>query len=171
MEPQRIGELLVRSGVLTQQQVQLLLEYQQKTSRPLGWLAERHFGIDPTVIEEAWAQQYAGFTRAIDPEFEIYADDAAQLVTRRQAWQFCVLPIRFDDGELLVATTQHHLRRALGFATNVIGVPVFFVLAEPLALGRALCKRYPLPGLTPESVEDDEALNNLLELAKRDRAA
>ena len=171
MELQRIGELLVRNGVLTPEQVQSLLRYQQHTGRPLGWLAERHFGVDPVVIEEAWAQQYAGFTRTIDPEFEIYADEAAQLVTRRQAWQFYVLPIRFDDGELLVATTQNHLRRAFRFATNVIGVPVFFVLAEPLALGRALCTRYPLPGLTPESVHDDEILSNLLDLAKRDRAA
>ena len=171
MKAQRIGEILVRRGVLTQQQVDQLLDYQQQTGRPLGWLAERHFGVAPAAIEEAWAEQYAGFARTIDPEFEVYADEAAQLVTRRQAWQFCFLPIRFDEGQLLVATTQQHLRRALRFATNVIGVPVFFVLAEPLALGQALCKRYPLPGLTPQSVEDDDALNALLDQAKHMRAA
>ena len=171
MKPQRIGEVLVRRGMLTQEQVDQLLDHQQQTGRPLGWLAERHFGVDPAAIEEAWAEQYAGLARTVDPEFEVYLDEAAELVTRRQAWQFCVLPIRFDEDQLLVATTQRHLRRALRFATNVIGVPVFLVLAEPLALGQALCKRYPLPGLTPESVEDDDALNGLLDQAKQERAA
>lgn len=171
MKPQRIGEILVQRGVLTQQQVDQLIDHQRQTGRPLGWLAEQHFGIDPTAIEDAWAEQYAGLARTVDPEFEVYAQEATELVTRRQAWQFCVLPIRFDEDQLLVATTQRHLRRALRFATNVIGVPVFFVMAEPLALGQALCKRYPLPGLTPESVEDDDALNGLLDQAKQERAA
>lgn len=171
MKPQRIGEILVQRGVLTQQQVDQLIDHQRQTGRPLGWLAEQHFGIAPIAIEDAWAEQYAGLARTVDPEFEVYAQEATELVTRRQAWQFCVLPIRFDEDQLLVATTQRHLRRALRFATNVIGVPVFFVMAEPLALGQALCKLYPLPGLTPESVEDDDALNGLLDQAKQDRAA
>ncbi len=83
------------------------------------------------------------------------ADRVAELVTRRQAWQFRILPLRFEGRELLIATTQQHLRRALRFATNVIGIPVFFVMADPMDLGRALCDRFPLPGMTPESVIDE----------------
>jgi hypothetical protein len=88
-------------------------------------------------------------------EVEVYDTEAAGLVTRRQAWQFRILPLRFEGRELLIATTQQHLRRALRFATNVIGIPIFFVMAKPKALGQALCKRYPLPGMTPELVDDD----------------
>ena len=66
MKPQRIGEILVQQGVLSQQQVDQLIDQQQQTGRPLGWLAEQQFGIDPTVIEEAWAEQYAGLARTID---------------------------------------------------------------------------------------------------------
>jgi hypothetical protein len=151
----RLGQLLVESGVLTGQQVDHIVSVQEQNGEPFGLLAERLFGVDPQKIEEAWAKQYAGLTRTVDPEVEVYDDDAGGLVTRRQAWQFRILPLRFEGRELLIATTQHHLRRALRFATNVIGIPVFFVMAKPKALGLALCKRYPLPGMRPELVDDD----------------
>lgn len=171
MEPLRLGEILVQSGVLTAKQVEDLLHYQKQTHKPIGWLAERKFGIDPEVIEDAWAEQYASLTRTIDPENEVYADEAAQLISPRQAWQFRVLPIRFDDSELIMATTRRHLRRALKFATNVIGVPVFLVMTEPIALGRALTERYSLPGFTPESVDDDASFAGLIEMSKNCNAA
>jgi hypothetical protein len=151
----RLGQLLVESGVLTRQQVDHIVAAQAETGEPFGLLAERLFSVDPELIEEAWAKQYAGLTRTVDPEVEVFNDDASALVTRRQAWQFRILPLRFEGRELLIATTQQHLRRALRFATNVIGIPVFFVMAESKALGHALCKRYPLPGMTPETVDDD----------------
>jgi hypothetical protein len=151
----RLGELLIEGGVLDRYQVEYVLERQHETGEPFGVIAERELGVDPDAVEIAWARQYAGLTRTIDPDIEVYDPRAAILVTRRQAWQFRVLPIRFDPVELMMATTQLHLRRALRFATNVTGIPVFFVMAEPLALGRALCRRYPLPGMTPDCVLDD----------------
>ena len=166
----RLGQLLVESGVLDSQQVDRIIAQQQATAEPFGLLAERLFGVDPQRIEEAWARQYAGLTRTVDPAVEVFDEQAAGLITRRQAWQFRILPIRFDGREMIVATTQRHLRRALRFATNVVGVPVFFVMAEPSALGRALCKRYPLPGMTPQSV-DDETLDRRLESGSRDLVA
>jgi hypothetical protein len=160
----RLGELLIKSGVLDERQVQHILDRQQRTGEPFGLLAERLFNVDPALIEVAWAQQYASLTRTVDPDVEAYDPEALRLVTRRQAWQFRVLPIRFEPGELMIATTQAHLRRALRFATNVIGIPVFFVMAEPEALGRALCRHYPLAGMKPQSVLDD----GMARLLKRD---
>ncbi len=151
----RLGDLLVEAGVLSEEQVEQLLEEQREGGVPLGVLAERRFGVDPVAVERAWARQYAGLTRTIDPELEVFHDKARALVTRRQAWQFRVLPIRFEPHELMIATTVVHLPRALRFAANVIGYPVFFVMADPEPLGRALCRHYPLPGLTPRSVIDD----------------
>jgi hypothetical protein len=151
----RLGELLVESGVLNERQVQEILDRQQDSAEPFGLLAERLFRVDPGAIEAAWARQYASLTRTIDPEVEVFDEKALELVTRRQAWQFRVLPVRFEPRELMMATTQVHLRRALRFATNVIGIPVFLVMAEPGALGRALCRHYPMPGMTPTSVLND----------------
>ena len=151
----RLVDLLVEAGVLSEDQVGQLLEEQKEGGVPLGVLAERRFGVEPAAVERAWARQYAGLTRAVDPELEVFHDSALALVTRRQAWQFRVLPIRFEPHELMIATTVEHLPRALRFAANVIGYPVFFVMADSESLGRALCRHYPLPGMTSRSVVDD----------------
>lgn len=157
----RLGQLLVESRVLTQVQVEAVLAEQQRTGEPFGLICERLFRVDPDAVERAWATQYASLTRTIDPCAEVVDPRAMELVTRRQAWQFRVCPIRFDDGDLMVATTQRHLRRALRFATNVIGVPVYLVMAPAESLGEALCRYYPLPGMSPRAVSDD-ALDAIL---------
>jgi hypothetical protein len=151
----RLGQLLVDGGVLTNAQVGQVMERQHATGEPFGVICESLFKIDSQRIEEAWAIQYACLTRNVDPRVETVDQRALQLVTRRQAWQFRVLPIRFDGDELMIATTQQHLRRALRFATNVIGVPVYLVISSSESLGVALCRYYPFPGMTPRSVNDD----------------
>lgn len=151
----RLGQLLVEQGVLDEDQVQNVLLRQQETGEPFGLLCERMFDVSPDAIESAWALQYAKLTRSIDPTTEVFDQHALELLTRRQAWQFRILPIRFDGNELLIATTQQHLRRALRFAVNVIGIPVYFVITEPDMLGEALCRYYELPGMTPDSIVKD----------------
>ncbi|HRQ74901.1 MAG TPA: hypothetical protein PK098_03180 [Phycisphaerales bacterium] len=151
----RLGQVLVDQGVLSREQVERILEQQQNDHKPFGLLCEQLYNISPEAIEDAWAFQYAGLTRTVDPMIEVYDDAAKALVTRRQAWQFRILPIRFDDRELMLATTRLHLRRALRFATRSLGVPLYVVMAPPRSLGEALCKHYPLPGMTAESVNDD----------------
>jgi hypothetical protein len=152
MREARIGELLVAAGVLDDGQVHRILDLQRASGEPFGLLCERHLGIAGGLIEQAWATQYARITRTVDPATEVYDSAATALVTRRQAWQFRVLPIRFDGPDLMIATTQGSLCRALRFVTNVIGVPAYLVLAEPPRLGEALCRMYSLPGLTPAAI-------------------
>jgi hypothetical protein len=159
----RLGEVLAEAGVLTPEQIQRVLDVQRDTHEPFGLISERLFDVPPARIEEAWATQYAAMTRRLDPAVESFCDRALAMVTRRQAWQFRVLPVRFDGQELLLATTRRHLRRALRFVTNVLGVPAYLVLAEPRALGEALCKRFPMQGMTAGSVDDD----SLERLARR----
>ena len=157
----RLGALLIESGAMTEDQVAQVLLEQEENCEPFGVIAERRFGVDPAAVEQAWATQYSQLTRIIDPDLEVFEDRALALVTRRQAWQFRVLPIRFEPHELMMATTHVHLPRALRFVTGVIGYPVFFVLAEPAELGRALCRHYPLAGMRPECVLHD-GMNRLL---------
>ncbi len=149
MKEVRIGQVLIEQGVLNSEQVDAVLAQQVQTARPFGVLCEEMFNLDPEVIESAWSEQYARLTPVIDPESEQYDPSAQLTVTRRQAWQFCVLPIRYDGDELMIATLQSHLLRALRFACNVLEQPAYLVLAEPEALGRALTLHYPLPGMTP----------------------
>jgi len=150
----RLGQVLAESGVLTEEQIASVLERQHDEQRPFGLLCEEMFGIDPSVIEDAWARQYTTLTRTIDPATEPFDETVRDMITRRQAWQFRILPLRYDGDEVMVATTSAHLRRALRFASNTFNVPVYFVMADTHALGEALCRHYPLPGLTADAVND-----------------
>lgn len=161
MEYLRIGDLLMARGILTIEQVLAVLEEQKRTGEPFGVICERKFDVSPDTIEEVWASQYVSIARKIDPGLETIDPAALELVSRRQAWQFRVLPIRWDGEELMVATTAAHVRRALRFATRFLGVPVYLVIADSQAIGEALCRHYPLAGMTPASVNDG-AMDHLL---------
>lgn len=145
----RLGDLLVAKGVLTGPQRDSVLEYQRFTGRPFGELAERLYGVDQRVVEEAWAEQYATIAPRVDPRREQAEDAALALIDRRQAWQFRVLPLRFEDRELRVCTTQENLARALRFAGWKIQAPCYFVVGGALELGEALMRHYPMAGMSP----------------------
>jgi hypothetical protein len=145
----RLGDLLVRNGALTEAQRESVLDYQRLTGRPFGELAERLFGVGQHAVEQAWAEQYAMVARRVDPRSEAVDGEALSLIDRRQAWQFRLLPLRYDTGELMVCTTQDHLVRALKFAGWRIRALCYFVLTDPVALGEALMKHYPMAGMGP----------------------
>lgn len=148
----RIGELMVRRNVLTQEQVDSILQVQQEQGRPFGDIAENLFGVDPIVVEGLWAEQYASQTARIDPRRERVDGEVLRALTARQAWQFKLLPIRRDGEGLMICTTLDNLARAVRFVYRALGQPAYFVLTEPGALGEALTRHYPMPGMTPASV-------------------
>ncbi|MBL9148768.1 MAG: hypothetical protein JNM94_08765 [Phycisphaerae bacterium] len=146
----RIGELLVRQGMLTQGQVDRALAEQRHTGEPFGVVCERLFGVAPKVIEGAWATQYAQIVANIEPKLDATDPAAEATVTRRQAWQFKVAPLRYDEGQLIVATSVEFLPRALRFALTHLAAEVFFVLVPPRDLARHLTERFPMLGMDEE---------------------
>jgi type IV pilus assembly protein PilB len=148
----RLGELLVKRGVITPAQQEAVLDYQRLTGRPFGELAEKLYGVRESAIEQAWAEQYTAVTRHIDPRTQVIDPDVLPLIDRRQAWQFRMLPVRYDARELMVCTTPQHLVRALKFAGWKIRAQCYFVLTEPLPLGEALMRYYPMAGMSPEMI-------------------
>lgn len=145
----RLGDLLVRNGVLSHQQRDEVLKKQQMTGRPFGELAEQMFGVSQSAVERAWAEQYAMIAQRIDPRAEKIDERVLALLERRQAWQFSLLPMRFDGDELVVCTTQDQLVRAMRFAGWRIKWPCYFVLSDPMSLAKALMRHYPMSGMHP----------------------
>jgi hypothetical protein len=152
MRTLHLGELLVRNHVLTEAQRDAVLQAQRSRGGPFGAIAEEMFGISPHAVESAWAEQYAELAPHVDPRDFQVSRRVLELINRRQAWQFCVLPLELSTHELIACTTQENLVRALKFAGWRMGHSCQFVLAEPSALGEALCRHYPMEGMTPRVV-------------------
>jgi len=149
----RLGEVMVAQGLLTEHQVQQVLHQQKHAHRPFGVLAEDLFGISEDEVEKAWVAQYASLTRHVVPTDEKIDPEALRLIDRRQAWQFRVLPMRFDGDEVMIATTSEHLVRALRFASRCVPCPCYFVLTEARLLGDALVRYFPMAGMLADSVD------------------
>jgi Type II secretion system (T2SS), protein E, N-terminal domain len=155
----RIGEMLVRMGVLTRTQVEAVLDEQQTNNEAFGSIAERLFQIPPETIERAWIEQTQERATIFDADRGV-DDDARELVVRRQAWQFGIVPLRIDDGYLVAATSRKQLPRAVRFATRVLGMPVQFEIAEDDELAKLLAVQYPMRGMD-KSIFDGTAFANL----------
>ncbi len=160
----RLGEVMVRRGILTEDQVQSILREQAVSRRPFGELAEELFGVCAKAVEQAWAAQYEAITEHVDPR-DLSIDRAVLcLIDRRQAWQFRILPVRRDGRELMVATVTEWLPRALRFSIRHFVEPCYFVLARPEHLGEALMTHFPMEGMTPESISSSAPVFGALRL-------
>jgi ribosomal protein L16/L10AE len=151
----RLGEVLVEQGVLTRDQVEAVLEQQQLAAKPFGLLAELLFDVSQEQIERAWAEQYRQLAPTCQLDDNLFSESAIGIVNRRQAWQFRILPVRHEGSELVIATTVEHLAKALKFVSRRLPVPCQFIIVDAKTLGRWLCARYPMPGMSEQSVLGD----------------
>ena len=145
-KPIRIGQILIEQGVLSEQQVFEIIEAQRRRGVPFGVLAEEMFDVTVDSIEKAWIEQYHRFTGVMNLDDQRVDTDALSLINRRQAWQFEILPLRFEpDGELLVAASRTRLARAVTFAASRLQPVAFFRVVESEQLREFLRKHYPMP--------------------------
>lgn len=153
-QPIRIGEILVKHGVLTEQQVFEIVRAQKTQCKPFGVLAEQMFDVTVESIENAWIEQYHLFTGTINLNDCKIDESVLRLINRRQAWQFEILPIAYEPtGELLIAAAESRLARAVTFATHKLDQPAFFRVAESKQLREFLTRYYPMPEVTHDLIE------------------
>ncbi len=147
MKPARIGERLVRLGAITRTELKRALAHQEETGQPLGAVCEEMFAVDPRVVERAWAEQYAELVADLEPRLRQFDPECIRLVSRRQAWQFAVLPLRTEGGALVVATLACRLAQARRFLSTIIPGAVVLLVTDAASLARALRTHHPLPGM------------------------
>jgi hypothetical protein len=142
----QIGELLVKQGVLKEAQVKHILAVQKATHRPFGDLAERLFSISPQVVEDAWVEQYVQSAGITDLEQLDFDSRCLRLLNRRQAWQFHLLPVNWDQSQFLnLATDAQSLVRAVNFASRRIDESIHMLIADRDQLRDFLMKHFPVP--------------------------
>lgn len=150
----RIGQILVEQGKLSEQQVVEIVEAQRCSNLPFGLLAERLFDVTVDSIEQAWVEQYCRFTGQLDLEEVDLDQEVLKLISRRQAWQFEMLPVCYESaGELLVAASRRRLARAVTFASQHLESSVYFRVVKSEQLRAFLNRHYPLPGVTDNIFE------------------
>jgi hypothetical protein len=141
----QIGQLLVEQGALTQAQVDHIVKVQRVSQRPFGDLAERLYGINPKAVEDAWVEQYLRIAGVVDLEEIEIETECLRFLSRRQAWQFHLLPLNREEERLQMATSAEDLVRSVNFATRAFEEPVHFLIAERPQLREFLMKHYPVP--------------------------
>ncbi|HYS28687.1 MAG TPA: GspE/PulE family protein [Candidatus Limnocylindria bacterium] len=100
--PRRVGELLLESGLITQEQLDWGLEQQKQTHQPLGQVLVAAGHVEEKALAAVLSQHFKvpliDFSRArIDKA-------ALSLVSEAYALEHHVLPVRLVDDELEVAT-------------------------------------------------------------------
>jgi len=137
--------------VLSEQQVFEILQKQRQQGLPFGVLAEQMFDVTLQSIERAWTSQYQRMTGTIDLSQETVDPQALELISRRQAWQFEILPLYFEaSGELVMAASNRRLARAVAFVANRLEPVVYFRVADADQLRVYLNQHYPMPEVTQE---------------------
>jgi len=149
-----IGKILIEHGVLNEQQVFEVLEAQRREGVPFGVLAEQMFDVTLSSIERAWIEQYHRLTGTIDLSRETVDESVLPLISRRQAWQFEMLPLRTEpSGELIIAAGARRLARAVTFVTNTLKPVVYFRIAQEEQLRGLLTKHYPMPEVSQQIID------------------
>ncbi len=160
-EPIPIGQILIEQGVLTEQQVFEIVQAQRNERLPFGVLAERMFDVTVESVERAWVEQYYRFTGPIDLNEQQIDAEALRLINRRQAWQFEILPLRFEPtGDLLLAASRNRLARAVTFVVNSLAPVVYFRIAESTQLRDFLARHYPMPQVSEALIQRAREMAN-----------
>jgi len=119
----RIGQLLIEQGIL----------------------AHRLNGVDFRAVEDAWAKEYIRHAGLIDLCQQNMDPGCLRLLNCRQAWQFHLLPLHRQAGNLHLATDSADLLRAAKFAVRKFNESICVEMAEPEQLREFLMCHYPVP--------------------------
>jgi MSHA biogenesis protein MshE len=136
-----VGALLVREGLISNEQLELALMDQQGTGLRLGELLVQWGWVESSAISRALAEQYE--LEFLDLDAAEIDRAAVQQLAARDARSYDAIPVRFlADGRLLVGVADptgvgrcDELRMKLGGAVSL-------VVVDQVELHRALAREY-----------------------------
>ncbi len=140
----KMGELLVRYGELSQEELEVILFEQRRKYRPFGRIAADMFGIHETAIWRAWSEQYAKYCPRVELDHQHQDLSVCSILSPDAAWQHRVLPLRFQDGDLILVTSEERLPVALNYVDTHIKHSNIMWLTGNVHLETALMETYPV---------------------------
>ncbi len=166
---QRIGDLLVDEGLVTEEQIAAALAEQRDTGERLGKLLVASGTITEAQLVSVLARQYGLDFVDLDEHVPDFA--ASRLVRESFARRHRALAIAWDEGRLVVAMVNPVDVFALDDIRSMTGHDVKPVMAEPSQLMRAIDRVWSsnaedimqLASDQTEEEAEDGALSNLRE--------
>ncbi len=153
----KLGEILVDLGYISYLQLEEALQLQQREGGMLGQILVQLGYIDADQLAEAQAEQYdVGYEKIIP---ESAQPDAVAKVALAMAKSLKVLPLRIEDGKLIVAMENPLDVDAVDVLQRHTGMYVKVVYTNPEDLARALDFHYG--GATPDAESLDDAISKI----------
>ncbi|HXH60095.1 MAG TPA: hypothetical protein VNI20_01925 [Fimbriimonadaceae bacterium] len=141
-EYNRIGQLLVRKGLLTEEQVQKALQAQSECHSRLGevisamgWVSDEDLA---TTLAEQFDYEYLDI-KGIEPDSE-----ALNVVSGRWALANLVLPLKWNDGRFEIALSDPIDVKATDEIRQRVRCPLRIYLSVPDALKNSIIRSYTI---------------------------
>jgi len=135
-----LGQALLVLEAITSDQLKAALAEQKNTGRLLGNILLDHGMVTPHVITAALGKLFG--LQVVDIDDEQVDLDALSRVPESVAVRNRLLPLRIEEGKLVVAISDPRRTAATDTARIVAGIPVQSVIAEDESLQRAIVKYY-----------------------------
>ncbi len=136
-----LGALLVREGLISNEQLELALIDQQGTGLRLGELLVQWGWVESSAISRALAEQYE--MDFLDLDAAAIEPDAARRLPAKDARHHNAIPIRvLEDGRLLVGVADPTDVGACDELRTKLGGAVSLVVVDQTELHRALAREY-----------------------------
>lgn len=169
MAIRRIGQILVDMGFIDDDQLEMLLEeQQQQPGEKLGKIAEEMGLITDDQLVQALAEQMR--LQVINlGEAKIPASTLG-LINDTMASLYRVIPVRFEDNELTVATAEPQNLSVSDELRTFLGYTIRLVVTTEREIKQALDRYYNTAGESVESIiseleEDEELLKQAAAMA------
>ncbi len=136
-----LGALLVREGLITNEQLELALIDQHGTGLRLGELLVQWGWVESRAISKALAEQYE--LEFVDLDGVEFDPAAVERLPAKDARRHDAIPIRLlEDGHMLVAVADPTDVGACDELRSLLGTAISLVVADQTELHRALAREY-----------------------------
>ena len=154
MAIRRIGQIFVDLGFITDEQLVLLLEEQeQRPGTLLGKIAEEMGLINDEQLAQALGEQMGFQTFALANA--VMPDETIAQITDQMAQLYRVIPIRFRDNELTVATCDPQNLAIQDELRTLLGFDICIVVSTESDIIKTLAKYYSTSSESVESIVAD----------------
>jgi type IV pilus assembly protein PilB len=135
-----LGEILRENGTITAEQLKEALKRQRESHEILGHILYDLGAVSERDLQQAWGVQLG--REFVDLRETLLSADLIRRLDGALARRYCAIPLREEDGTVVVAMANPLDVRALAEIAQNIGRPVRSAIASASELEEAIEKYY-----------------------------